>query len=80
MLETSSPVRQRAHDLVERLTPLQLCALVDLLGIIASGAKSSNLIAAPFCDEPASDLDQQDGSLRSLDSDFWPAARRPHES
>lgn len=78
MLETSSPVRQRAHDLVERLTPLQLCALVDLLGIIATGAKSSNLIAAPFCDEPLGDP-EQDGGLRTLDSDFWPAKGRLHQ-
>lgn len=78
MLETSSPVRQRAHDLVERLTPLQLCALVDLLGIIAAGARTSTLMTSPFCDEPLGDLEQQDVSLRSLDSDFWPASGRPH--
>jgi hypothetical protein len=79
MLETSPPVRQRAHDLVERLTPMQLCALVDLLGIIAAGARSANLITAPFCDEPLGDP-EQDGGLRTLDSDFWPATGRPHRS
>ncbi|HLI03641.1 MAG TPA: hypothetical protein VKU93_05150 [Terracidiphilus sp.] len=77
MLETSPPVRQRAHDLVERLTPVQLSALVDLLGIVAAGARNPNLIAAPFSDEPLGDLEQHDGGFRLLDSDFWPAAGRP---
>lgn len=75
MLETSSPpVRQRAHDLVERLSPVQLSALVDLLGIIAAGARSSTLITSPFSDEPLGDSEQHDGTLRLLDSDFWPVA------
>jgi hypothetical protein len=73
MLETHPPVRQRAHDLVERLSPVQLSALVDLLGIIAAGGKSSHLITAPFSDEPLGDP-EHDGGLRLLDSDFWPAA------
>jgi hypothetical protein len=80
MLETASPVRQRAHDLVERLTPVQLSALVDLLGIIAAGAKSTHLIAAPFSDEPPGDPEQHDGGLRLLDSDFWPAAAQSHRT
>ena len=68
-----SPVRQQAHDLVERLSPMQLAALIDLLGVVAAVATSSNLHAAPFSDEPFDGRDQRDRSLRSLDSDFWPA-------
>jgi hypothetical protein len=67
------PVRQQAHDLVERLSPMQLSALIDLLSMVAAAATSSSLIAAPFSDEPFDGPEQRDRSLRSLDSDFWPA-------
>jgi hypothetical protein len=71
------PVRQQAHDLVERLSPMQLSALIDLLGVVAAVATRPSQYVAPFSDEPLDGPEQRDRSLRSLDSDFWPVAGHP---
>lgn len=90
MLPTHAPARQQAHDLVDRLTPLQISALIDLFEPLAR--EEAALSRAPFCDELPIDIEDSmadrkppqsaSGQRRSVsdvfpeDSDFWPAPGR----
>lgn len=56
MLYTLPPARQQAHDLVDRLSPLQISALIDLFQPLAR--VEAQLSWAPFCDELPIDSDE----------------------
>lgn len=88
MLPTHAPARQQAHDLVDRLTPLQISALIDLFEPLARD--EATLSRAPFCDELPVDGDDAKTARKPVqslpaaarrmvsdvfpeDSDFWPA-------
>ena len=56
MLTSTAPARQHAHALVERMTPLQMSAFIDLFEPMIA-AEAARLSRAPFCDELPSDAD-----------------------
>ena len=56
MESTFAPVRQQAHDLVDRLTLVQVSALVSLFEPLAR--EDSRLSRAPFCDELPIDAEE----------------------
>ena len=91
MLPTHAPARQQAHDLVDRLTPLQVSALIHLFEPLAR--EEAALFRAPFCDELPIDTEESKAigmpqsvpgtlNMRAVsevfpeDSDFWPAPGR----
>jgi hypothetical protein len=49
MQSTFAPIRQQAHDLVDRLSLVQVSALVNLFEPLAR--EDAKLSRAPFCDE-----------------------------
>lgn len=53
------PARQQAHDLVERLTLVQVAALINLFEPLARA--ETPLFRAPFCDELPVDADEAAG-------------------
>jgi len=56
MQSTFAPVRQQAHDLVDRLTLVQVSALISLFEPLAR--EDSRLSRAPFCDELPIDAEE----------------------
>jgi hypothetical protein len=56
MLSPSVPAKQQAHDLVDRMTPLQTSALIDLFEPLAR--PKAQLSRAPFCDELPIDAEE----------------------
>ena len=64
MLPSSAPTRQQAHALVDRMTPHQLSALIDLFEPLTLNSKSS-LRHSPFCDELPIDADDA-STVRAL--------------
>ena len=56
MPTSSAPPRQQAHALVDRMTPLQISAFIDLFDSSELFEKSP-LRFAPFCDELPIDAD-----------------------
>ncbi len=71
MLETTAPVKQQAHDLIENMTPPQVSALIELMKPLA-GSPKPVLHRAPFCDELPTDSAEVRGN-RTL------AVKRPGE-
>jgi hypothetical protein len=51
-----APAKQQAHALVDRMTPLQISALIDLFESLTQNV-SPVLSRAPFCDELPIDTD-----------------------
>ena len=64
MLPPPTPARQQAHDLVERMTPVQLSAFIDLFEPMAASASNATS-HSPFCDELPIDAEDA-SSLRAL--------------
>jgi hypothetical protein len=56
MQSTFAPARQQAHDLVDRLTLVQVSALISLFEPLAREA--ATLSRAPFCDELPIDAEE----------------------
>ena len=56
MLPLSVPARQQAHDLVDRLTPVQLSALIDLFEPLTR-TEPFTRTRTPFFDELPVDTD-----------------------
>lgn len=56
MHSTYAPVRQQAHDLVERLTIVQVTALIKLFEPLAR--EEARIYRAPFCDELPLDAEE----------------------
>lgn len=65
MHPATAPVKQRAHALVDRMTPDQVTALIELFG---PQADSPKLHWAPFCDELPIDGEASHRSRRSAKS------------
>lgn len=63
-----APTRQTAHELVERLQPEQVAAVVSLLQFMLLDPVSRALSSAPFDDEPETD-DERD-AVREADDWF----------
>jgi len=61
MLTSPALARQHAHALVERMTPLQMSAFIDLFEPMIA-AEAARLSRAPFCDELPSDADDTTSS------------------
>jgi len=56
MPPTLSPPRQQAHELVDRLSPLQISALIDLFEPLAQ-AESASQLRGPLFGELPIDID-----------------------
>src|SRR4051794_38918612 len=56
MLTSPAPARQHAHALVDRMSPLQMSAFIDLFEPMIA-TEAARLSRAPFCDELPSDAD-----------------------
>jgi hypothetical protein len=64
MLPSSAPARQQAHALVDRMTPLQISAFLELFESSQANVKPP-LRHAPFCDELPVDADDA-STVRAL--------------
>lgn len=62
MLTSPAPTRQHAHALVERMTPLQMSAFIDLFEPMVA-VEAPRLSRAPFCDELPSDAEDATSAL-----------------
>lgn len=86
MLSSSAPARQQAHALVDRMTPLQISALINLFEPLTQAARAT-ISRAPFCDELPIDADDA-SSIRALppirpgEQPLWhtPADTYPNDS
>ncbi len=56
MQSTFAPIRQQAHDLVDRLTLVQVSALINLFEPLA--CEDARISRAPFCDELPIDAEE----------------------
>jgi len=63
MPPTFAPPRQQAHDLVDRLSPVQISALIDLFEPLAE-AEAAAQPRRPFCDELPIDIDYAPARMR----------------
>jgi hypothetical protein len=55
----AAPEKQQAHELIDRLEPSQLSAVVRILKRIVTDPVSQAIAKAPIDDEPVSDAERQ---------------------
>jgi hypothetical protein len=65
MANGSSDEKQHAHELIDRMAPGQVAAVVSLLEIMFDPL-THTLASAPYDDEPVSDEEARDARRRSL--------------